>query len=362
MKIVQLVPELNEGGIERGTVEVSRELVKSGHTSIVISRGGRLVGQIEEEGGKHITLDLCSKNIVTAISRVTQLRKVLRDLQPDILHARSRVPAWLTYLANKRLKLPFITTVHGIYSVNPYSKIMTSGDMVICISEVLKEYVCRNFGTDDKKIKVIQRGVDLDYFNSGRLDQDFIEEFKSQNNLLDKFIVSSIGRVTYLKDYETFIQSIALTVKKVPNLIGVIVGGTTSDKEGYLNNLKELARSLGVHEKIIFSGSQTRMPEIYALSDLTVNASLTMGNVGRTVLESLAMNTPVLATTYEGLNNIIKDGINGYIIDTRNAEDMSNKIMLLHDNRIENSRESIDVEFTLENMIEKTLDVYQSII
>ncbi len=362
MKIVQLVPELNEGGVERGTVELSRGLVRRGHESIVISRGGKLVWQIEQHGGLHVNMDLCSKNIATAPFRVVQLRGILRRLQPDVIHARSRVPAWLAYFANKKLMLPFITTVHGIYSVNRYSKIMTSGDVVICISEVLKEYVCSNFGTNDKKIRVIPRGVDLNYFNPSRLDHDFINEFKSQYNLNDKFIVSSIGRITYLKDYETFIKAIALTAKKIHNIAGVIVGGTTRDKEGYLHKLQELARTLGVQEKLVFTGSQTKMPEIYALSNLTVNASLTMGNVARTVLESLAMNTPVLATTYKGLNNIIKNGINGYIIDTRNDFDLSGKIILLHDNMIENTRDSIDVEFTLKNMIEKTLDVYLSVI
>ena len=141
MIIVQLLPELNEGGVERGTVELSRELIKRGHESIVISAGGKLQEQIDKEGGRHIALDICSKNPLSMFWRMIKLRKLLRTLNPDILHARSRVPAWLTYLANKRLHIPFVTTVHGFNSVSAYSAIMTKGDSVICVSRAMKSYI-----------------------------------------------------------------------------------------------------------------------------------------------------------------------------------------------------------------------------
>ena len=141
MRIVQLLPELNEGGVERGTMELSRELVKLGHESIVISAGGKLREQIEKDGGRHITFDICSKNPFTAPFRMIKLRKLLKELKPDILHARSRVPAWLTYLANKKLYFPFVTTVHGLNSINKYSEVMTKGDRVIAVSEVVRDYI-----------------------------------------------------------------------------------------------------------------------------------------------------------------------------------------------------------------------------
>lgn len=117
MHIVQLLPELNQGGVERGTVELSRELVKRGHRSTVISAGGKLAPQIEKDGGRHILLDVCSKNPLTAPRRVHDLRHLISDLRPSVLHARSRVPAWLAWFANKRLRIPFVTTVHGFNSV-----------------------------------------------------------------------------------------------------------------------------------------------------------------------------------------------------------------------------------------------------
>jgi len=149
MRIIQLLPELNEGGVERGTMELSRELVKLGHESIVISAGGKLQEQIEQDGGKHITFDLCSKNPFTAPSRIIKLRKLLKELQADILHVRSRVPAWLTYLANKKSGIPFVTTVHGFNSVNAYSKIMSMGDKVICVSGAIKSYIQEHYQVEE---------------------------------------------------------------------------------------------------------------------------------------------------------------------------------------------------------------------
>ena len=362
MKIVQLVPELYEGGVERGTVELSREFVHKGHESVVISRGGPLVRQIEEHGGLHVCMDICSKNIITAPFRAIKLQYILNNLQPDILHARSRVPAWLTYLANKKLKLPFVTTVHGIYSINSYSRIMTLGDSVICISEVLRDYVMNNYGTDEGKITVIQRGVDLEYFHPDRLDHDFISKFKTDFDLHDKFILTSVGRVTYLKDYETFIEAVALVKKQIPNIKGVIVGGVTTDKENYYSSLKEFSRKLRVEENIVFTGSQVKMPEVYFLSHFTVNASLTMGNVGRTVIESLAMDTPVLATSYEGLVDLVKDGLNGFIIETKNPQDLTEKILLAKQATFKDIRRSINSEYTLKTMVEKTLEVYRMLL
>jgi len=187
MRIVQLLPELNEGGVERGTMELSRELVKLGHESIVISAGGKLQEQIEKDGGKHIAFDVCSKNPLSAPWRIIKLRKLLRTLNPDILHARSRVPAWLTYLANKRLHIPFVTTVHGFNSVSSYSAIMTKGDRVICVSEAIKSYIQEYYQTEEKKITVIPRGIDLEKFNPENIDRDFMNLFMKSNRLKDKY-------------------------------------------------------------------------------------------------------------------------------------------------------------------------------
>lgn len=362
MKIVQILPELNEGGVERGTIEFSREIVKRGFDSNVISNGGKLVSCLEKDGGKHIKFDVCSKNPFNAPFRIFQLRKILKELKPDIIHVRSRVPAWLTYFANKSLNIPLVTTVHGLNSVNRYSKIMTKGDQVICVSEVVRDYIVKHYCTDLNKITVIQRGVDLNKFNPNSVDKKFIFEFKEKFHLQDKYLVTSVGRVTWLKDYETFIEAIALAKKEIPNIVGVIVGGVRDDKQDYFEELKKLTKKFGVEKDIIFAGSQSKMPEIYYLSDILVNASLKMGNVARTVTEALAMDTPVLATTYEGLNNIVEDGTNGYIIQIQNPTDLSTKIVKTYTHKFKDIRENLNQEFTLDALVNSTIQVYQKLL
>ena len=244
MKIVQLLPELNEGGVERGVVELNREYSKLGFESIVISNGGKLSSQIDLDGGKHITFDVCSKNIFTLISRVFKLRKILKEINPDILHVRSRVPAWLVFFANKSLNIKVVSTVHGFNSVSFYSRIMTKADGVICVSNSIKEYIQKHYDTPEEKITVIARGIDLELFNLSNVDNAFIKDFKIEYKLEDKFIVSTVGRITQLKDYETFIKAISIIKKEIAEVKALIVGGVRSDKEEYLKSLKKLIKEL----------------------------------------------------------------------------------------------------------------------
>ena len=196
MRIVQLLPALNEGGVERGTVELNREYVALGLKSMVISRGGKLVEQIELQGGRHITFDVASKNPFTVPWRAVRLRRLFRELEPSIIHARSRVPAWLCVLANRKPRRPFITTVHGMNSVNAYSRVMTFGDHVICVSEVVAAYIQEHYGVPDARITVIQRGVDLKVFDPAKVDRAFTEEFRSKHQLHGRKVILSVGRVT----------------------------------------------------------------------------------------------------------------------------------------------------------------------
>lgn len=360
MKIVQLIPELNEGGVERGVVELSRELIKQGFESIVISNGGKLVVQIEQDGALHVTLDVCSKNIFTAPWRIFQLYKRLKVLKPDIIHARSRVPAWMAYIVNVFLHIPFVTTVHGFNSVSSYSKIMTKGDQVICVSNAIKTYIQKNYDTPESKITVIPRGVDLEKFNPENLNLKFMNDFKKQFNLHDKWVVSTVGRVTQLKDLETFIEAIAILKKDFPKVIGLIVGGVRSDKQKYFESLQNLIESLHVKEQIHFCGSVDKIPEVYALSHVVVSSSKKPESFGRSVAEAIALNTPVVATGHGGVLDIIKEGFHGYFTKICDAHDLAKKIIQAKGLRFD-GYSYISQNFSLQQMVEKTLNVYTTL-
>jgi len=362
MRIVQLLPALNEGGIERGVVELNREYVARGIESIVISRGGKLVPEIERHGGRHVTMDVASKNPFTVPLRVLRLRRVLRELQPSLVHARSRVPAWLCVLANRRPRFPFVTTVHGLNSVNRYSRVMTSGDRVICISEVVSAHIQQHYRTPPERITVIQRGVDLRVFDPARVDAGFVADFRSKHELAGRRVVRSVGRVTRLKGYEDFIDAVALARRSMPTVAGVIVGGAAADKTDYLAELQARVARLGLTGQIVFAGSQSRMPELYSLADVMVNCSPVMPNVQRTIVESLAMNTPVLATNQQGLQHLVRDGVNGFIINAQDPTDLAAKLPRAFELPRSTICATIPEEFTLDAMVEQTLAVYRELL
>lgn len=362
IRIVQLVPDMEEGGVERGVVELNRELTKRQVDNIVVSRGGKLVPEIEKYNGRHIVMDIASKNPLTMPYRARILRKLLLELQPSIVHARSRIAAWLCTMGNRNPRFPFVTSVHATYTVSPYSRVMTSGDRVICVSEVLSSHIQDKYKTDPRKITVIQRGVDLRVFDPQKVDPDFVADFKTQYGLDGRKVILSVGRISRLKDFESFIDAIAIIRQSVPNVVGLIVGGVTPDKQRYFEQLKARSEKLGLKDHIVFAGSHSRMPEIYSLADVMVNASLEMCNVGRTVAEGLAMNTPVLATTEKGLRNLVSDGCNGYIINTRDAEDLASKAIKAMEIPRKGIRETVPEEYTLPHMAEKTLSVYRGLL
>lgn len=361
MKIVQLLPELNEGGVERGVVELNRELVKVGITSVVISNGGKLSEQIKKDGGINIKYNICSKNPFSAIFRVFGLRRIIKKLNPDILHVRSRVPAWLVFFANKSLHVKVVSTVHGFNSVGRYSKIMQEAGEVICVSEAIKKYIIENYQTDEKKITVIPRGIDTQKFNENNLDLKFIKNFKKEFDLENSFIVTSVGRVTQLKCYEDFIEAIAILKKKMPNIKGVIVGGVREDKKEYFESLKKKVNELGLNSNIKFTLSQTKIAEIYSLSDIIVSTSKKPEAFGRSIAEAIALNTPVVATNHGGVKDIIIEGKNGFLTPVNDSKALAENI-LKADELDFDGHKYIKDNFSLEQMVEKTIKVYQRIL
>jgi len=368
MHIVQIVPELNQGGVERGVVEINREFVQRGHQSTVISAGGSQVPMIGKDGGTHIQLDVCSKNPLTFPLRVHKLKKVLSGFKFQvsndsslILHVRSRVPAWLAWFANKKLKIPFITTVHGFNSVSKYSEIMTRGDRVIYGSSAIKEYILKNYSIDESKLRYVPRGIDMDYFDPAKTDASFIQNVRKEYQLEGKTVIAMVGRITQWKGHDCFIRALAEVQKKHPNVVGIVAGGIWHGKDDYFQSLEKLVEQTGA--KIHFMGSQSQVREIYALSDLLVSAASTKPETfGRTAAESLAMNTPVIASAHGGSLDIILDDENGLFFPPNDAVDLAQKLFQALEFNFSNMREHIDENFSLNRMTEAELAVYSELL
>ena len=359
MRIVQLLPEMQEGGVERGVLDLNRELVKRGFESIIISAGGRLAEQIKREGGEHYTLPVAGKNPFTFYSRMRNLRKTLAKIHPDMIHIRSRFPAWLFFFANKSLKLPVISTVHGFNSVSRYSKIMTKADQVICVSNSIREYIQKHYAVSEKIITVIPRGVDLEKFNPQNLNDSFLQSFENQYDLKNSFVATMVGRITQTKDLGTFIKAISLVKRKIPHIKGLIAGGVREDKQSYFVSLKKMVKELELEKEILFCGSQKNISEIYHLSDIIVSSSKKPESFGRSAAEALAMNRPVIATNHGGILDIVKPQKTGFLFEVGESEDLAEKIIKIQNLKLENLQGFVEENFTLEKMVEETIKVYK---
>ena len=362
MHVIQLLPELNEGGVERGVVEMNRELIRRGVTSTVISCGGRLVAEIEAAGGHHVTLDVGGKNPFTAWQRARQLRQTLAKLHPDIVHVRSRLPAWLLRIANRRLHLPVVSTVHGINSVSAYSRIMTRADRVICVSHAVRDHLQLHYGTPDTVLRVIHRGLDAAAFDPARVDAAFLANFRQEHQLAGCFVATSVGRITPLKDYETFVRGVALARQEIPNLVGVIVGGTHNRRQDYAKRLHALVHELGLAEIIRFAGSQRHMHGVYMLSDVIVSCSSKPESFGRTLTEALAMERPVIATAHGGALEIVREGQNGLLFPPGDAPALARCLIAASQRTFTGLRADVLRRFALDAMVEQTLAVYREVL
>ena len=360
MHVVLLLPELEEGGAERGVVDLNRELVGRGVTSTVISRGGRLVAQIEADGGRHVRLNVCSKNLLTFLPRAWQLRRLLATLAPDLVHVHSRLPAWLLRVANLHLGLPVVTTVHGLNRPGRYSRILTRGARVICVSQAVRAHLQRHYGTPDNVLLVTYFGVDVDAFDPARLDRGFIERFRREHQLDGRFVVTSAGRLAPCKDYETFIRGILAARERVPNIVGVIVGGANARHRAYERRLRALVGALGAGDSIRFAGHHASMAEIYALSEVVVSCSAKPESFGRTLAESLAMDTPVIATAHGGALEIVREGTDGHLFPPRDVPALARCLERIRCRPAHcNLRDSVLQRFALARTITDTLAAYR---
>jgi glycosyltransferase involved in cell wall biosynthesis len=365
MKVVQILPRLQEGGVERGVVELNREMVRRGIESHVISLGGSLVDQILKHGGGHTVLDVTRKNPFTAPLRVLRLRRELQGIKPDVVDVRSRVPAWLFLWANRSLHIPWVSSVHGFNSVNYYSSIMTRGDRVVCVSHPVADFIREQYSVDSSKIRVVHRGLDPESFQSELSSEEKISELRHELGIpTDGRIVLVSGRITRLKGIDTMLKALAVAKQKETNLYAVIVGGAAAKSKDLIGEYIQLTKDLRVEEKVRFVGSRGDLPIFYAMSDLLVSCSRKPESFGRSLLESMAMGTPVITPALGGALDIINENQNGLFYQANSHEDLANTILrgLQIEWDVSAIQKTATETFSLNRMIDGTLKVYEEIV
>ena len=311
LTVMQLLPALDGGGVERGTVEISAALVARGHRSIVVSAGGRQVESISLAGGEHICLNLGAKHPAT-LFKTRMLRQLLRDRHIDVVHARSRMPAWITWLAWRGLsgsqQPRLITTVHGLNSVNWYSRIMTCGERVIAVSNYCRDYILRNYPkTDGDKVVVIFRGVDRRQFPYNyHPEAEWIQEWNREFPQLEgRFVVLLPGRMTRLKGHHDFLEAIETIKSRGVPVHAVLVGEEDPRRRQYARSVHDKVLSRHLADDVTFAGFRSDIRDIMSMADAVVSTSTKPESFGRTVLESVRLGRPTLGYDHGGVGEIL---------------------------------------------------------
>jgi Glycosyltransferase len=311
LTVVQLIPALHSGGAERSTLEIARALVQAGHRSVVISAGGRLVEQLQAEGSEHIALDLGRKSLRT-LGRLGILRRVLRELKPDIVHARSRLPAWLGWWAMKGMapQPHFVTTVHGLNSPGRYSAILLRGERVIAVSQTMRDFVLSHYPwLEPAKVRVIPRGIDPDAFPYGHRPDDAWQKafFAEYPTLSGAPLLTLPARGTRLKGHHDAIELLADLKRRGIEARLLLLGVIEPGREAYVAELRELIRVRGVATQVALAPPRHDIRDIYAISALVLQLSNKPESFGRTVIEALSLCRPVLGYAHGGVGELLAE-------------------------------------------------------
>lgn len=318
MKIVHLVPSMESGGVEQVVMELGKGLSAQGQENIVISAGGRLVSQLEKEGSRHILMPIGKKSIST-LFRIGSLRTILQAIRPDILHLHSRVPAWVGYLAWKKLpeeeRPGLITSVHGFYSVNFYSAIMCRGERVIAVSNCIRDYILKYYPTTPPEhIRIIPNAITPEHhYPKYKPSNTWLNNwYTDYPELLGKYTLCLPGRITRLKGQLDLIPIIKQLLAQGIPAHAIIVGETKKGKEEYKNEILREIEQEGLSHAFTWTGHRHDLRDILASCSVTLSLTQSPEAFGKSTLEALALGKPVAGYAHGGvqeqLNAFLPEG------------------------------------------------------
>ncbi|MGI4943042.1 MAG: glycosyltransferase family 4 protein [Janthinobacterium lividum] len=370
MVVLQVLPRLDAGGVERGTVEMAQAIAAAGGTALVASEGGRLVGAVERAGGRHLAMPLASKNPAVIWRNAGRLARLIRAEGVGIVHARSRAPAWSAWLAARRTGARFVTTYHGVYNENlpgkrRYNAVMARGERVIAISRHVARVLMARHGVAPARIRIIPRGVDPVLFDPGAVPSARIARLAQAWRLPDGVpTVMLPARLTRWKGAAVLIEAVALMRRR--DVCCILVG---AGRDGFLRALERQAAALGVAERLRFAGHCDDMAAALMLADVVVSASLEPEGFGRTVIEAQAMGRPVVVTDHGGAAETVEHLVTGWRIPPGDAAALAVALdhalqLSLEDRQAlgGRARAAVCANFTTAAMQAATLEVYREVL
>ena len=372
-RILQVLPELGEGGAERGTVDLARYLIGEGWTALVASAGGGAEAELEELGAISLKLPLRSKNPFVMHANIRRLQRLIREHDVELVHARSRAAAWSAYYAARRCKVPFVTTFHGVYQGSEsifkrrYNAIMARGERVIAISDYVAEHIRERYQVPPERLRVIYRGVDIAAFDpqavSAERRQALAERWQLQPGTK---VVMLPGRVVRRKGHTLLLRAIERVRRR--RLVCLMVGEI--DGSSYPGEVEGLIGAMGLREQVRLVGPCDDMPAALMLADVVVAPStLAPEPFGRVSVEAQAMGKPVIATDSGGLGETLMPAATGWLVPPDDVDELARTLQLAlampDDARARlaiRARRFVTRNFTLERMGKSTLAVYRELL
>ena len=374
-RVLQVIPALSgSGGPERGTVDLAVMLKKQGYENIVVSNGGYRVEELERNGITHIKLPVHSKNPFIIRKNAKALEKIIREHQINIVHARSRAPAYSAKSAAKKTGAVFITTFHGQYGLGPlgikklYNEVMAEGKIIIAPSEFIKKHIMKEYKVPEKRIRVILRGIDLVQFDPAKVHFERVTAlFKKWSLKEDETVIMLPGRLSPMKGADLLID--ALKDVKTKKKLRCLLVGDSNGKDDFVSELNRKIRKYKLESVVQLTGNCTDMPAALMNADIVVIPSIYPEAFGRLTIEAQAMGRVVIASGHGGSKEIIKPGENGFLFppgDIPTLKFYLEKVL----NMPENERKKIMAEaiksvrrnYSTEKMCKETISVYEEVL
>ncbi len=362
MKIMQILPRMNVGGVERGVVDAvsffKKRNAQNIHSeadvdNIVVSSGGRLVEGLLQLGVKHYKLPVAQKSPLI-LWQIPKLRRILQKDKVSVVHARSRMPGWVSFFASRGSCVNFVTTAHGIYKSKFFSEVMGWGKYVICPSKVVARHMKDNFGVPEEKIVVISRWVNLEEFT-----------FKDYSQRKNNIVIAAVGRISPTKGYEHLIKGFKKVVRFNPYLKLKIIGSADKSKAKYLEHLKMLVNRCSLNYNVEFVGFELNIGKVLEEARILVAPSVIEESFGRVVVEGFACGVPVIATDMGGFKEIIDDGKDAILVEPKNSEQIADSILKLLNNPdyaaelVKNARKKVESKYVMDRCLMETKEVYE---
>ncbi|WP_406855652.1 glycosyltransferase family 4 protein [Alsobacter sp. KACC 23698] len=380
--ILQVVPELEAGGVERTTVDIAEGLAASGARALVATSGGRLVAELQAKGGIWIPFPARTKNPVAMLANARRLRAICLDEGVDILHARSRAPAWSSLMACRALRLPFVTTYAGSYSGRSavkvlYNSVMARGDAVIANSSYTADLIARQHPFARDRVRVIHRGTDLRAFSPHAVEPERVERIRRDWGVQPhQRVVLLAARLTAWKGQKVLIEAAKRLVDRGVQDIAIVLAGDPQGRDGYVRELDALTEKLGLKGIVHRAGHCVDMPAAFLAASVVTVPSIEPEAFGRSAVEAQAMGAPVVVSDLGAVPETVlappqapAAARTGWRVPPGDAEALADAVQTAlgmgasaRDALAARGRAHVEAHFSLGRMVGETLDLYAALL